>query len=140
VSEAGFALHPKLGADTAHVVDLTLCVALLMNDARYPWLILVPRRADLREIEDLDEPDQHQLLREIHSASAAMRALCAPDRPCVKLNVAALGNMVPQLHMHVIARREDDPAWPGPVWGVGDAESYGETLGAAVARARSALG
>lgn len=140
MSEAAFALHPRLSADTAHVADLTLCAALLMNDARYPWLVLVPRRADLREIEDLSEADQHQLLREIHMASAAVRALCAPDRACEKLNVAALGNMVPQLHIHVIARRQDDPAWPGPVWGVGASEAYGGALDAAITQVRTALG
>jgi len=140
VSEAAFALHSRLSADTAHVADLPLCAALLMNDARYPWLVLVPRRADLREIEDLSETDQHQLLREIHMASAAVRVLCAPDRPCEKLNIAALGNMVPQLHIHVIARRQDDPAWPGPVWGVGPAEAYGDALEAAIARVRAELG
>lgn len=136
---AGFTLHERLAADTAPIADLDLCAALLMNDARFPWIILVPRRAGLREIEGLSEADQHQLLREIHRASAAVRALCAVGRPCVKLNVAALGNMVPQLHIHVIARRADDPAWPGPVWGVGETEPYGGALAAAVETARAEL-
>ncbi len=91
------------------------------------------------EIEDLSEAEQHQLLKEIHAASAAVRALCAPDRPCRKLHIGALGSAVRQLHVHVVARREDDPAWPGPVWGAGKGEPYGEALEGVVAQAAAAL-
>ena len=134
-----FVLHPKLAAAAAHVADLPLSAALLMNDARFPWIILVPRKPDLVEIEDLAEAEQHQLLKEIHAASAAVRALCEPDRPCRKLHIGALGSVVRQLHVHVVARREDDPAWPGPVWGAGTAEPYGDALERAVATAAGAL-
>lgn len=136
---AEFELHPKLAAATTHLADLELCAALLMDDERFPWILLVPRKPDLVEIEDLSEPDQHQLLREIHSASAAVRALCAPERPCKKLHIGALGSAVRQLHVHVIARREDDPAWPGPVWSAGKGEPYGGALDDMVETARKAL-
>ena len=116
----GFTLHPRLMADTLHVGDLPLCRVLLMNDATYPWLVLVPRRSELREIHDLDEADQHMLVGEISLASQKMQQHCQAE----KMNVAALGNQVPQLHVHVIARFQDDPAWPGPVWGVMPARPY----------------
>jgi diadenosine tetraphosphate (Ap4A) HIT family hydrolase len=136
-----FTLHPKLAAATVPVADLKLCAALLMDDARFPWILLVPRKPDLVEIEDLSEAEQHQLLKEIHQASAAVRALCEPGRPNKKLHIGALGSAVRQLHVHVVARREDDPAWPGPVWGsAGKAEPYGDKRDAAVATAKKALG
>ncbi len=136
-----FTLHPKLAGATAPVANLKLCAALLMDDARFPWILLVPRKPDLVEIEDLSEAEQHQLLREIHQASAAVRALCEPDRPCKKLHIGALGSAVRQLHVHVIARREDDGAWPGPVWGsAGKAEPYGDKRDDAVATAKAAFG
>ena len=106
-------LHPRLAADSVAIGDFPLSRLLLSNDARYPWTILVPRRADLREIHELDEADQHQLLRESAQLAKAMTAAFAP----LKLNLAALGNVVPQLHVHHIARYETDPAWPAPVWG-----------------------
>jgi diadenosine tetraphosphate (Ap4A) HIT family hydrolase len=135
-----FTLHPKLAAATVAIADLPLSAALLMDDARFPWIVLVPRKPDLVEIEDLSEAaEQHQLLREIHMAAAAVRALCAPDRPCRKLHIGALGSVVRQLHVHVIARREDDPAWPGPAWGFGKAEPYGEARALAVETAARAL-
>ncbi len=135
-----FSLHPKLAAATAHVADLKLSAALLMDDARFPWILLVPRKPDLVEIEDLSEAEQHQLLREIHMASAAVRALCEPSRPNKKLHIGALGSAVRQLHVHVIARREDDPAWPGPVWGsAGKAEPYGDKRDDVVAAAARVL-
>ena len=115
-----FALHPRLAADTFLVGDLPLCRVLLMNDQRFPWLILVPRRADIREIIDLTAPERAILMEEIASAATALKAAAA----CHKLNVGALGNMVPQLHIHVVARSEGDAAWPGPVWGSGTAEAY----------------
>ena len=115
-----FLLDPTLDADTLVIGRLVLSRVLLMNDARYPWLILVPERPDLAEIIDLEEAARHQLMREIGAASEALKALFRPD----KLNVAALGNRVRQLHVHVIARFVSDQAWPGPVWGVGAAEAY----------------
>lgn len=113
MSDAGFALDPRLAADTFALGDLSLCRALLMNDARWPWLILVPRRAGVRELIELSDADRHALTEEISLASRALQGGCRPE----KLNVAALGNVVEQLHVHVIARRRDDPAWPAPVWG-----------------------
>lgn len=113
-------LHPRLAADTLHVTDLALCRVLLMNDSRYPWLILVPRRAEIAEIHELSVSDQGLLMAEISNSSETLAARFRPD----KINVGALGNIVPQLHVHVIARRQSDSAWPGPVWGVGDAETY----------------
>lgn len=120
MSGSDFALDPRLAADTFPVTSLPLCDVLLMNDARYPWLILVPRRAGLVEITDLDPGAQATLWRETNRASAALRALV----PCDKLNLGALGNIVRQLHVHLVARREGDAAWPGPVWGNGKAERY----------------
>jgi diadenosine tetraphosphate (Ap4A) HIT family hydrolase len=111
--ESPWSLHPQLAADTVPVRDLPLCAALLNDDANYPWLILVPRRANIVEIVDLTEDDRAQLMREIALASRALKAVTA----CHKLNVAALGNAVPQLHVHVIARQTTDAAWPHPVWG-----------------------
>lgn len=108
-----FELHPRLAADTIAVSRLPLCEVLLMNDAQYPWLVLVPRRAHVVEVLDLDPTDRLALWQEVEQVAAALRATFAPD----KLNIAALGNMVPQLHMHVIARFRADPAWPSPVWG-----------------------
>jgi diadenosine tetraphosphate (Ap4A) HIT family hydrolase len=122
VSEAGFALDPRLAADTRPVASLPLCDVLLMNDARYPWLILVPRRAGLVEITDLRDDEQAVLWQEVNRAAAALRAVA----PCDKLNLGALGNIVRQLHVHVVARIEGDAAWPGPVWGNGQAVARGD--------------
>jgi diadenosine tetraphosphate (Ap4A) HIT family hydrolase len=136
VSSATFELHPQLSADTFHVGDWPLCRVLRMNDAGFPWLILVPRRADIREIIDLAEADQRDLMSEIARASRALRDLVQPD----KLNVAALGNAVPQLHVHVIARFRTDPAWPRPIWGVKPPEPFGAREAAAeIDRLKSAL-
>ena len=129
-------LHPKLEADTKQVLDLPLCRVLLMNDSRSPWLILVPRRPDIREIHGLDAADRFQLMEEVAGCSAALER----EVDAYKMNVAALGNMVPQLHIHVIARFENDPAWAGPVWGVGNAEPYSEEAFAeTAARFRAAV-
>ncbi len=117
---AEFELHPKLQEDAIEVGDLALCRVLLMNDARYPWLILVPRVAEMRDIIDLDSRDRQRLMEEIALASEALRSVFEPE----KLNVAALGNVVAQLHVHVIARYSSDGAWPAPVWGLGSAEPY----------------
>ncbi|MCP1375691.1 HIT domain-containing protein [Dyella lutea] len=117
---AEFALDPRLGGDSVPVIELPLCSVRLMDDARFAWLLLVPRRAATSEIHDLDGIDQERLWREIRLASNALRAVA----PCDKLNLGALGNIVRQLHVHVVARREGDAAWPGPVWGSGAAEPY----------------
>ncbi|WP_342359400.1 HIT family protein [Terrarubrum flagellatum] len=119
-----FALHPQLAADTFPVGDLALSAVLLMNDDRFPWVILVPRRANMRDLIDLDEADAGACSGEIRLVSRAMKELFKPH----KLNVAALGNMVPQLHIHIIARFAEDAAWPRPVWGVGEIRPYPEPL------------
>lgn len=118
--KAAFALHAQLAADTLVVGDFPLCRLLLMNDAQYPWCILVPRIAGAKELHRLDDADQLQLLRESTALSRAMEAVFAPH----KMNVAALGNVVPQLHTHHIARYRGDPAWPAPVWGKHPAQAY----------------
>lgn len=115
-----FDLHPRLAADTVEVLQLPLCTLRLMDDARFPWLILVPMRAGVRELHALAAAERSQLMDEIVRCSQALEAVCAPD----KLNVGALGNLVPQLHVHIVARRIDDAAWPGPVWGSGAALAY----------------
>jgi len=128
---------------TSHATgELPLCLVRLQDDARFPWLVLLPRAGGAREIEDLSEPARAQLMGEIIRAGAAVRAIgAAQGRPVEKLNVGALGNIVPQLHVHIVGRRADDPAWPGPVWGFGRAESYGpEDLARAMGAAQAALG
>jgi diadenosine tetraphosphate (Ap4A) HIT family hydrolase len=117
-----FVLHERLVSDTFVVGDWSLTRVLLMNDARFPWLILVPRRADVAELFDLQSADQATLWDEISRASKALKLLVAAD----KINLGALGNLVPQLHVHVVARRRYDLAWPGPVWGHGKSEPYTE--------------
>ena len=118
-----FALDARLAADTHEIGDLPLSRALLMNDARFPWVILAPRRAGLVEIVDLDEAERTQLMEEIAQTAQILRALPEVE----KINVGALGNIVRQLHAHVIGRRIDDAAWPGPVWGSGLAIRYEAT-------------
>lgn len=108
-----FALAPVFNTDFFSLGDLPLSRVLMMNDSRYTWLTLIPRRAGIIEIIDLDHADRHQLLDEVAIACEVLKEEARPD----KLNVGALGNMVPQLHVHVIARFRSDPAWPGPVWG-----------------------
>ena len=115
-----FALHPQLADDTTPVIELALCEVRLMDDANHPWLVLVPRVPDLVEIIDLEAVQRAQLTTEIDVASRALKALFKPH----KLNIAALGNLVPQLHVHVIARYTDDIAWPRPVWGAANARPY----------------
>lgn len=122
-----FQLHPQLAKDTKPVADLGLCQLLLMDDSRFPWLIAVPKRPMVTEIHDLSPLDQTMLTFEISQISEMLKAVTG----CHKINVAALGNMVPQLHVHIIARNTDDAAWPGPVWGKGDAEHYSEADAAA---------
>lgn len=115
-----FVLDTRLAADSVPVIELPLCSVRLMNDARFGWLLLVPRHADRCEIHDLDPTDQDRLWREIRAASAALRDVA----PCDKLNLGALGNIVRQLHVHIVARVVGDAAWPGPVWGSGAARPY----------------
>lgn len=136
MSVAEVPLHPRLAADTVELTRWDLCQVLLMNDSTYPWLILVPQRPDLRDLHDVPAADQGPLMAEISRASSALQEFVNPD----KLNVAALGNMVPQLHIHVIARFTTDPAWPGPVWGVVPPRLYDDdALEHTAGRLRSAL-
>lgn len=115
-----FELHPQLAQDTLVIGDFPLSRLLLMNDASYPWLILVPRRAGLREIFELKHDDQSQLLRESSQLAMVLSTVFEAD----KLNIATLGNIVPQLHIHHIARYRSDRAWPQPVWGRFPATPY----------------
>ncbi|GAB4426176.1 MAG: HIT family protein [Turneriella sp.] len=110
---ARFLLYPQLEADTTPFRELKLSSVRIMDNGLLPWLILVPRVVGVRDLIDLSEEQQLQMTREIAAASHALRGAFKPD----KLNVAALGNVVPQLHVHVIARFSNDPAWPKPVWG-----------------------
>ena len=123
MSGGDFRLDPRLAADSCAVAALPLCEVRLMHDARYPWLILVPRQAGLVEVSDLTAAEQTRLWQEVTQAGTALRAVA----PCDKLNLGALGNIVRQLHVHVIARCIGDAAWPGPVWGHGAALAYAET-------------
>lgn len=133
---ARFPLDPRLAGDTHDVAALPFCELLLMDDARYPWLILVPRIAGARELIDLDEGDQRALVGEITQVGRALESLLRPD----KLNVAALGNVVAQLHVHVIARFAGDAAWPQPVWGRGERIAYrADERSARIAEIRAAL-
>ena len=117
--QQGWHLHPQLADDTHPVDSWPLCDVRLMDDANHPWLILVPRVAEAVEVTDLDEVQQRSLMQEIDRAGRALQVF----RPH-KLNVAALGNLVPQLHVHVIARYQEDIAWPRPVWGMAAAQPY----------------
>jgi diadenosine tetraphosphate (Ap4A) HIT family hydrolase len=118
-----FALDPRLAADSAPVAELPLCSVRLMDDARFGWLVVVPRQAGLVEVMDLPADLRAQLWQEVEQAAEVVRAVF----PCDKLNIGALGNIVRQLHVHVLARREGDVAWPGPVWGSGPAVPYALT-------------
>ncbi|WP_163832970.1 HIT domain-containing protein [Spartinivicinus ruber] len=117
-----FQLDPQLAADTCLIGDFKLSQLLLMNDANYPWFILVPRVTDIQELYQLSEDDQQQLMWEISYVAEKLKDLFA----ATKMNVAALGNQVRQLHVHVIARRETDAAWPQPVWGKVACKPYDE--------------
>ena len=117
-----FQLHEGLAADTVEVGRWPLNLVLLMNDANYPWLVLVPQRPGLRDLHDLAEADLPAMSGEMVQASRLVQSAFAAE----KTNVAALGNQVPQLHIHVIARYASDPAWPGPIWGVQPARKYGD--------------
>ncbi|HLZ04417.1 MAG TPA: HIT family protein [Bradyrhizobium sp.] len=115
--DSAWSLHPQLKKDTIDIGDLPLARVLVIRDANYPWLLLVPRRPEAVEIIDLEEVEQAQLMTEIARVARALKDITK----CDKLNIAALGNMVSQLHVHIIARRTNDAAWPRPVWGVAPA-------------------
>lgn len=122
-----FNLAPELKRDTEQLTSinghsLSLCYMGIMNDKRYPWLILVPQKNNLTEIIDLTASDRHQLMDEITLVSEQMKSLFTP----YKLNIGAIGNLVPQLHIHIIARQKTDHAWPNPVWGIGETQNYSE--------------
>ena len=121
-----FALSPAFVETSTALASLGLCEARLQADARWPWIVLIPRVVGAREIDDLSVEDRVRLMEEIIAAGAAVRAMGeALGRPVEKLNVGLLGNVTPQLHAHMVGRRADDAAWPGPVWGLGEAVTYG---------------
>ena len=136
-----FAVAAAILSSSEPLASLKLCEARLQLDARFPWVVLIPRRAGARELEHLTNGDRAQLMDEIIAAGSAVRAIgAALGRPVEKLNAGALGNVTPQLHIHVVGRRTDDEAWPGPVWGQGKSRAYDDaTLQAAIAAALTAL-
>ena len=136
-----FQLDPRIAAASVAVADLALCHVRLQDDRRWPWLVLVPRRPDLVELDDLSETERSQVMREISLTGEAVRVVgAALGRDVHKLNTGALGNVVSQLHIHVVGRRRDDPAWPGPVWGFGATDPLEpEARQVAVAAAASIL-
>lgn len=125
-----FELHPRLAADCRVLGDLPVSRLLLMSDSRFPWCILVPRRPGLRELHELNGSERGSLFAEIDAVSRALL-----DRGAEKINVGALGNLVAQLHVHVVGRRSDDDAWPSPVWGSGPARPYAPEAAAALGSA-----
>ena len=120
-----FVLNPRLMADTAGIADWSLSRVLLMNDKRFPWIVLVPRRPELGELFDLDESARAVLLGEIVRVGEHLKGWAKTRGGCDRINVGMIGNMVPQLHVHVVARARGDSAWPGTVWGTGQAVHYG---------------
>jgi diadenosine tetraphosphate (Ap4A) HIT family hydrolase len=130
-----FSLDQRLAADAIPIGDLALSSVLLMDDARFPWFILVPRRPSASELTDLSDEDAAILMSEIRIAMRVMLDLAKPD----KVNIGALGNMVPQLHVHVVGRFRSDPAWPGPVWGHGSRSPYPAHAAAALVERAAAL-
>ena len=131
-----FKLDPLLSADTDDIGSLGLCQALLMRDARYPWIVLVPQQAHLTELSDLSRDDRIRLMDEIEIASVSLTRLFTPK----KINIGAIGNIVRQLHVHIVARNEGDPAWPGPVWGHSPAVPYaGDALAQKISKLRREL-
>lgn len=134
--QRAFSLHERLARDTLPIGDLVLSRALLMNDARFPWLVLVPRIDGIREVFELSASDQQRLIAEIVRCSERLKMLTG----AAKMNIGALGNLVPQLHVHVVARSPGDGAWPGPVWGFGAPDPYAPAEGdAIIAQLRDAL-
>src|ERR1700761_5402460 len=136
-----FAVSTAISNVSEPLVSLPLCEARLQADARWPWLVLIPRRVGAKEIEHLSAADRAILMEEAMLSGAAVRAIgSALGRPVEKLNLGALGNVTPQLHVHVVGRRADDAAWPGPVWGVGEAKPYTpQNLSAALNAAAGAM-
>jgi diadenosine tetraphosphate (Ap4A) HIT family hydrolase len=128
-------IHPRLLADTISLVQLTLCEVRLMRDSENPWLVLIPNRADVSEWHELSAPSRQQLSDEIAHCSEVLSSLFKPK----KINVGMLGNIVPQFHVHVIARFERDRAWPGPIWGTKAAKEYTEDS-ALIKKLRESLG
>jgi diadenosine tetraphosphate (Ap4A) HIT family hydrolase len=116
-------LHPRLLADTRSLGETPLCWIRWMNDQRFAWLVLVPKRDGIREWYELDHDEQHELLDLVNRCTLHLQSLSGAQ----KMNIGALGNMVPQLHIHIIARHEADPCWPGPVWGSGSVEPWPES-------------
>ncbi|MED5510718.1 MAG: HIT domain-containing protein [Pseudomonadota bacterium] len=123
-----YELHPKLAQDTFSVGEYELSDVRLMNDTRYPWVILVPRRGNVREIHQLTEAEQQRLIYESSFTSERMMQLFSAQ----KMNVAAIGNVVEQLHLHHVARFTTDATWPLPVWGIGEAQAYSEVAAKAM--------
>ena len=119
-SAANWSLDPQIERDSVEIGNLPLCQVRLMNDANYPWLLLVPRRANVTEITDLSEADRAQVMREVAQSVQALKT----ETACDKINVAAIGNVVAQLHVHVVARFRTDAAWPKPIWGLVPARAY----------------
>lgn len=113
-------LHPRLAADTVALAETPLCRLRWMNDRRFPWVLLIPKKDEWLAWHHLPENEQLQLLRDMNAVAGALETAASPDR----INIGALGNLVPQLHVHVIARYKQDACWPGPVWGRGEAEPY----------------
>ncbi|HEY1638123.1 MAG TPA: HIT family protein [Rhizomicrobium sp.] len=115
-----FELHPRLERDTLFITDWALSRVLLMNDARFPWLLVVPRRGDVTEVHELAHAERMVLIEEVARAARALKSVAA----ATKINIASLGNVVPQLHVHIVARTPADAAWPNPVWGHGACVPY----------------
>lgn len=131
-----FTLHDQLRRDTLPVCRMKLCLVQLMNDAQYPWLVLIPSAENITEIHELNEKQRKLLINEIAQAQRVLQHCFEPH----KLNVGALGNMVPQLHVHVVARFREDPAWPGPIWGKLPARPYEDAaLRSTIARLQNAF-
>lgn len=130
-----FQLDSRLAADTVEMGRLGPCRVLLMQDARFPWIILVPEKPDLIELTDLTPEEEQAVWTAVRQVSTAMQAAFSP----IKMNVAALGNMVRQLHIHIIARQSDDEAWPNPIWGRGTPKAYGDKGAARIATLRRLL-
>jgi diadenosine tetraphosphate (Ap4A) HIT family hydrolase len=134
--QGGFELDRRLEADSEPLMWLGLCELRVMDDRRWPWLILVPQRPGMVEVHDMTPLDQTMLIFESNMVAQALKKITR----CTKINTAALGNIVRQLHIHVVARNEGDPGWPGPVWGHGMRERYRrEDLHKLVQRVRDAL-
>ncbi len=141
MKDGGFTLDPRIAAASRPLARLRLCEVRLQDDVRFPWIVLAPRRAGAVELCDLPRSERLQLAAETLRAGTAVRAIGeALGRPPLKLNHGQLGNVVAQLHVHVVGRRSDDAAWPGPVWGVGTAQAYAAAdLATALAAGRRSL-